>query len=51
LPKEIYNAIICANGELCPNYKYIQELREINERIENEKETSSVGMQGFTLQM
>lgn len=49
LPKEIYNAIICANGELCPNYRYIQELRELNERIDNEKDSSSLGMQGFTL--
>lgn len=33
LPAEISNAIICAHGELTPNYKYIAELRELNEKM------------------
>lgn len=31
LPLEIKNAIICAHGKLTPPYKYIAELRRINE--------------------
>lgn len=51
LPEEIYNAIICANGELTPNYKYIQKLRELNAHIHDDESSSSLGMQGFTLQL
>lgn len=38
LPEEIRNAIITANGELMPNYKYIQTLREQNETLKKQKE-------------
>jgi len=32
LPVEIYNAVICADGKLTPQYDYIAELRALNER-------------------
>lgn len=41
--------MICAHGELTPNFTYIQQLRELNPQIQDVK--SSVGMQGFTLQL
>lgn len=34
LPPEIFNAILCAHGELTPNYQYIARLRKKNEEIE-----------------
>ena len=33
LPPQIYNAIITCQGELTPNFKYITELRRINEKV------------------
>lgn len=33
LPPQIYNAIITCQGELTPNFKYISELRKINEKV------------------
>lgn len=33
LPEEVANAIITCNGKLTPNYQYIQQLREANERL------------------
>ena len=35
LPEEIFNAIICVNGELTDNFKYIADLREVNEKVKN----------------
>ena len=32
LPIEIYNAIVCCQGVLTPQYKYISELREMYEK-------------------
>ena len=32
LPPEIYNAVICAHGELTPKYKYITDLRGLREK-------------------
>jgi len=51
LPAEIYNAVICAHGQLTPNYKYIEKLRSLNSRIKDDESSSSAGMQGFTLRM
>lgn len=51
LPVEIYNAIICAGNKLTPLYEYIQNLRVLNERLKDDESSSSVGMQGFTLQL
>jgi alpha-aminoadipic semialdehyde synthase len=51
LPKEVYNAIITANGSLTPSYQYISDLRMINEKLKDSESESSVGMQGFTLQL
>ena len=31
VPPELKNAMICAHGSLTPPYKYIAELRKINE--------------------
>jgi len=36
LPSEIHNAVLTAHGELTPNYKYIAELRIINEKMEKQ---------------
>jgi len=36
LPTEIYNAVLCAHGQLTPNYAYIAELRKINEKMEQQ---------------
>lgn len=33
LPREIHNAAIVSNGEVCPNYKYILQMRALNERM------------------
>ena len=44
LPKEIYNAIITANGNLCPNYQYIADLRKLNEKLHDSDDDSSKGM-------
>ena len=38
LPPEIYNAVITANGKLTKKFKYIQELREINEKELTQKQ-------------
>lgn len=35
LPEEIHNAVICVNGELTSNFRYISELRAINDKIKN----------------
>ena len=51
LPIEIYNAIICAGNKLTPLYEYIEKLRALNERLNEDESSSSVGMQGFTLQL
>lgn len=37
LPGEIYNAILTSHGSLTPNYKYIADLRKINEQLEAKK--------------
>ena len=37
LPTEIYNAVLTSHGELTPNYKYIAELRAINEKVEKQQ--------------
>lgn len=51
MPLEVYNAVITANGALTPSYQYITELRAINEKLKDTESESSVGMQGFTLQL
>ena len=51
LPAEIYNAVICAHGDLTPNYTYIEELRALNDKMQESEDSSSIGMQGFTLQL
>lgn len=51
MPAEIYNAIICAGNKLTPTYEYIANLRALNERLHESESSSSVGMQGFTLQL
>jgi len=51
LPPEIYNAIICAGNKLTPKYEYIAKLRALNDRLKDDESSSSVGMQGFTLQL
>ena len=37
LPSQIYNAIITCQGELTPNFKYISELRKINEKVKQQQ--------------
>ena len=49
LPEEIRNAVICANKSLTPNYEYIQTLRELQPKMK--QDSSSIGMQGFTVQL
>lgn len=51
LPAEIYNAVICAHGALTPNYTYIEELRALKDKMQESEDSSSIGMQGFTLQL
>mmetsp|Transcript_14194 Transcript_14194/g.24131 ORF Transcript_14194/g.24131 Transcript_14194/m.24131 type:complete len:137 (-) Transcript_14194:250-660(-) len=48
LPKEIYNAIICSNGELTPNYRYIQELRNINQKEKTQEKLIEENEEGMT---
>lgn len=40
LPEEIYNAVIAANGQLTPSYKYIANLRALNERTKKDDNSS-----------
>ena len=51
LPEEIRGAVICCGGELTPSYNYIGKLRAANEKLRQNLDKSSVGMQGFTLQL
>jgi len=51
LPGEIYNAIITAGGKLTPQYGFIANLREANEKLEKMSDRDSHGMQGFTLKL
>uniref|UniRef100_A0A7S3IKI2 LOR/SDH bifunctional enzyme conserved domain-containing protein n=1 Tax=Strombidium inclinatum TaxID=197538 RepID=A0A7S3IKI2_9SPIT len=37
LPPEIANAVICSNGKLTPNFRYIPDLRKINEKEAQQK--------------
>lgn len=39
----VYNAIITSNGKLTPNYQYIAELRENNNRSRHKSDSSSEG--------
>lgn len=51
LPDEIRNACITAHGQLCPDYVYIQKLREANEAVarKGDGDTESLNVQGFTI--
>ena len=53
IPPEIKGAIICCHGKLAPDYEYIQSMRETNallqKREDDRSETSSTGIQGFTI--
>lgn len=51
LPEEIKCAVITANGKITPGYQYIIKLREANEKMAEQHDSSSVGMQGFTLRL
>lgn len=51
LPGEIYNAVITAGGKLTPEYAFIANLREANEKLERMSDRDSQGMQGFTLKL
>lgn len=41
IPKEIKNAIVCCNGKLTPNFKYIDQLRKLNEIQKKEEQEIS----------
>jgi alpha-aminoadipic semialdehyde synthase len=44
LPREIYNAVICAHGKLATDYTYIEELRALNPKLKDLDSESSIGM-------
>lgn len=51
LPEEIYNAVIAANGQLTPSYKYIANLRALNERTKKDDNSSCGQCQSFCIQL